>query len=67
MNEIIYESSDLTFLSIIEEVLKDNNIPYTVTGGGDIGLIGPARIIKISVPKEQVEEAKRVIKLLCTS
>ncbi len=60
---VVYESIDATFLGIIEQALKDHNIPFTVTGGSNVepGLGSPGIPVRISVDQKFVEEAKAII------
>ncbi len=60
-NLIVYESNDTTFLPIIEQALKDHNIPFTTTGGADVGVGLGARFIRIFVEPEFVGKAKAII------
>ena len=61
MNVIIYESNDITFLGVIEQILMENEIPYTVIGGADTGLAA-AHLVRVSVPKEYAEKGKEIVK-----
>ena len=58
---VIYESNDTVLASLVEQALKDNGIPFSVTGKADVGLGVTSSEIKISVDQKFVEEAKKII------
>lgn len=61
MNIVIYKTNTVTFLSMIEQALSDNEIPYTVTGAADIG-IGSNRNIIVSVHESFEDQAVLIVK-----
>lgn len=60
MNVIIYHAGNSSLLPMIEQVLKDNGIPYTVTGASDIGI--GLQDIEVKVSEENAEIALDLVK-----
>lgn len=61
MDSIVFESTDRTFLLIIEQALADNGIPCTVIGAADVGLMN-SRLVRISVPNQFRTEALDIVR-----
>ena len=61
---VVYEAPDTSFLGMIEQLLTDNGIPYTVTGAADVGLATVGTTIVVKVPDEHSILAKEIISQL---
>jgi hypothetical protein len=60
MDIVVYEAFDLTFVSIIEQLLQDEGVAFSTTGAADVGLAA-TRVIQIRVRKEDEAKAKELI------
>jgi len=56
MDKIVYKSNATFFLGIIESVLRENDIPFTVIGGADTGLAA-VHEVQVKVPEKYYEVA----------
>lgn len=63
MSKTIYESNDMAFIGLLEQALKDNQIPCSVVGATDVGLGGP-QVAQIVVSDEYASSALEVVKSL---
>lgn len=61
MDVVIFEAYDFSLLSLIEQVLKDNDLPYAVLGGANVGMIH-AQKVQVVVSQENAPRAKELMR-----
>ena len=60
MKVVVYESRDYTLLSMIEQALRDNDLPFAVIGGADVGLVH-AQQVQVLVSEQNAQEAREIV------